>query len=135
MMSGVAGKIFSPLGLTYIWANLASLVVALTVTPTLAMILLPRGELRMEDPPLVRWLKIRYERLLTHVEKYPKVVMGAVALLVFAAILAIPFLGGEFLPSLREGHFIVHMTAVPGTSLDESIRLGDKLTAILKQIP
>jgi Cu/Ag efflux pump CusA len=55
-MSGVAGKIFSLLGATYIWAILASLEVALTVTPALAMILLPRGELRTEDPPLVRWL-------------------------------------------------------------------------------
>ena len=134
-MSGVAGKIFSPLGVTYIWAILASLVVALTVTPALAMILLPRGELRTEDPPLVCWLKRRYERLLTHVEKYPRAVIGAVATLVFAAILAIPFLGGEFLPSLREGHFIVHMTAMPGTSLDESMRMGDRLTIALKQIP
>jgi len=134
-MSGLAGKIFSPLAVTYIWAILASLVVALTVTPALAMILLPRGELRTEDPPLVRWLKRRYERLLTHVEKYPKAIIGAVALLVFAAILAIPFLGGEFLPSLREGHFIVHMTAMPGTSLEQSMRMGDSLTTALKQIP
>ncbi len=134
-MSGVAGKIFSPLGVTYIWAILASLVVALTVTPALAMILLPRGELRTEDPPLVRWLKRRYEQLLTQVEKYPKAVIGGVVTLVFAAILAIPFLGGEFLPSLREGHFIVHMTAMPGTSLDESIRLGDRVTAALAKIP
>jgi Cu/Ag efflux pump CusA len=118
MISGVAGKIFSPLGVTYIWAILASLLVALTVTPALAMILLPRGELRSEDPPLVHWLKGRYERLLTGVEKYPNAVIGGVALLIFAAVLAIPFLGGEFLPSLREGHFVVHMTAVPGTSLE-----------------
>lgn len=135
MMSGVAGKIFSPLGVTYIWAILASLVVALTVTPALAMILLPRGELRTEDPPLVRWLKRRYEWLLTRVDKYPKAVIGGVAALVFAAILAIPFLGGEFLPTLREGHFIVHMTAVPGTSLEQSMRLGDRVTAALAQIP
>jgi CzcA family heavy metal efflux pump len=134
-MSGVAGKIFSPLGVTYIWAILASLVVALTVTPALAMSLLPRGELRADDPPLVRWLKARYESLLTQVETYPKAVIGAVAALVFAAILAIPFLGGEFLPSLREGHFIVHMTAVPGTSLEQSIHLGNRVTAALAQIP
>jgi CzcA family heavy metal efflux pump len=134
-MSGVAGKIFSPLGVTYIWAILASLVVALTVTPALSMILLPRGELRTEDPPPVRWLKRRYAQMLTQVEKYPKAVIGGVVALVFAAILAIPFLSGEFLPSLREGHFIVHMTAMPGTSLDESMRLGDRVTAALAQIP
>lgn len=135
MMGGVAGKIFSPLGVTYILAILASLVVALTVTPALTMILLPRGELRTEDPPLVHWLKCRYERWLTEVEKYPKAVAAAVALLIFATILAIPFLGGEFLPSLREGHFIVHMTAMPGTSLEQSMRLGDRVMTALAQIP
>jgi CzcA family heavy metal efflux pump len=135
MMSGVAGKIFSPLAVTYIWAILASLVVALTVTPALAMILLPKEDLRAEDPPVVHWLRRRYEGQLTRIEKYPEAVIGAVAVLVFAAVLAIPFLGGEFLPSLREGHFIVHMTAVPGTSLDESMRMGDSLTAALRKIP
>ena len=126
-MGGVAGQIFSPLGVTYIWAILASLLVALTVTPALCMILLPRGELRVVDPPFVHWLKGKYERLLTHVERYPKTVIAAVAVLVFAAFLAIPFLGGEFLPSLREGHFIVHMTAMPGTSLEETMRMGIRL--------
>jgi CzcA family heavy metal efflux pump len=135
MMGGVAGHIFSPLAVTYIWAILASLVVALTVTPALAMILLPKGDLRAEDPPVVHWLRQRYEGLLTRIEKHPAGVVGAVAVLVFAAVLAIPFLGGDFLPSLREGHFIVHMTAVPGTSLDESMRLGGAVTGELRKIP
>jgi len=134
-MSGVAGRIFSPLGVTYIWAILASLLVALTVTPALSMMLLPRGQLRQADPPLVRWLKDRYERLLGRVQNRPGMVMGTVAALVFAAVLAIPFLGGEFLPSLREGHFIIHMTAIPGTSLSESMRLGDRVSQALLKIP
>ena len=134
-MSGLAGRIFSPLGVTYIWAILASLVVALTVTPALCLMLLPRGELRAADPPLAHWLKARYERLLVRVERHPAALIGVVAALVFAAILAVPFLGGEFLPSLREGHFVVHMTEVPGTSLDESMRLGDRVSQALLRIP
>ncbi|MBZ5512875.1 MAG: efflux RND transporter permease subunit [Acidobacteriia bacterium] len=134
-MSGVAGSIFSPLAMTYIWSILASLVVALTVTPALCLILLPRGELRAAEPPLVEWLKAKYERVLSGVEQYPTAVMATVGVMVFAAVLTIPFLGGEFLPSLREGHFIVHMTAVPGTSLDESMRLGDSITEALQKIP
>lgn len=134
-LSGVAGRIFSPLAVTYIWAILASLVVALTVTPALSMMLLPRGELRAADPPLVHWLKDKYERVLTRVEAHPGAVVGTVALLVFAALLAIPFLGGEFLPSLREGHFVVHMTAMPGTSLGQSMRLGDRVSEALLRIP
>ena len=134
-MSGVAGRIFSPLAVTYIWAILASLLVALMVTPALSMILLPRGELRAADPPVVHWLKDKYERVLTRVETHPGAVVSAVVLLVFAAVLAIPFLGGEFLPSLREGHFVVHMTAMPGTSLDQSLRLGDRVSEALLRIP
>ncbi|HEX6908077.1 MAG TPA: efflux RND transporter permease subunit [Terriglobales bacterium] len=134
-LSGVAGRIFSPLAVTYIWAILASLVVALTVTPALSMMLLPRGELRAADPPLVHWLKDKYERVLTRVEAHPGAVVGTVALLVFTALLAIPFLGGEFLPSLREGHFVVHMTAMPGTSLDQSMRRGDGVSEALLRIP
>ena len=134
-MSGVAGRIFSPLAVTYIWAILASLVVALTITPALSMILLPRGELRAADPPLVHWLKGNYERVLTRMETHPSALVGTVAVLVFAALLAIPFLGAEFLPSLREGHFVVHMTAMPGTSLDQSMRLGDRVSEALLRIP
>ena len=134
-MGGVAGRIFSPLGVTYIWAILASLLVALTVTPALCMILLPRGELRVVDPPFVHWLKSKYEQFLTHIERYPNAVIAAVAVLVFAAFLVIPFLGGEFLPSLREGHFTVHMTAMPGTSLDETMRMGNKVSEALLRIP
>jgi len=134
-MSGVAGRIFSPLGVTYIWAILASLLVALTVTPAICMILLPRGELHAADPPLVHLLKKKYERLLERIERYPRAIIGSVAVLLFAAVLAIPFLGGEFLPDLREGHFVIHMTAVPGTSLEESMRMGDRLTEQLLKIP
>ncbi len=134
-MGGVAGRIFSPLAVTYIWAILASLLVALTVTPALAMILLPRGELRTQDSGVVRWLKSKYERMLTRVESHPGAVVGTVAVLVFAAILIIPFLGGEFLPSLREGHFVVHMTSVPGTSLDQSMLLGNRVSEALLRIP
>ncbi|HEV2116277.1 MAG TPA: efflux RND transporter permease subunit [Terriglobales bacterium] len=134
-MGGVGGRIFSPLAVTYIWAILASLAVALTVTPALSIILLPRGELHAADPPVVAWLKGKYERLLTHVENHPNAVIGTVMALVVAALIAIPFLGGEFLPNLREGHFVAHMTAVPGTSLDESMRLGNRVSQALLKIP
>lgn len=134
-MTGVSGRIFSPLGVTYIWAILASLAVALTVTPALCLLLLPQSKLRVADPPTVHWLRAGYERTLLRIERYPIAVIVSVAILVFAAILSVPFLGGEFLPALREGHFIVHMTAVPGTSLRESVHLGDSLTAELRKIP
>ncbi len=132
-MTGVAGRIFSPLGIAYIIASLASLVVALTVTPALCLLLLSRGELK--EPPLVRWLKEEYRSILLKVERYPKAVIGGVVLFTIAGLAVLPFLGGGFLPELKEGHYLVHMVAVPGTSLEESLRLGRQVTAELLKLP
>src|SRR5579864_5282391 len=135
-MSGLAGNLFGPLGMAYIWAIIASLVVALTVTPALSLILLGGRDLPPQEPPLVHWLKRRYETLLLRVERVPRVLIPAtVGLLVIAGVGALFFLSSSFLPELREGNITVHMTAVPGTSLEESLRLGDQLTQALLQVP
>src|SRR5439155_13684843 len=81
-MSGLAGRIFGPLGIAYIWAILASLVVALTVTPALCMLLLAGRDLPPQEPPAVRWLRKGYHELLFGVEKVPRLLMAAVALFV-----------------------------------------------------
>ncbi len=115
-ISGVAGRIFAPLGFAYILAITASLFVALTVTPALSLLLLANRDLPHQDPPVVHWVKGRYKSVLLEVEKNPRLVMGAVALAVVIAVVALFVLKTSFLPDLREGHFIVHMRAVPGTS-------------------
>jgi CzcA family heavy metal efflux pump len=135
-MSGLAGNLFGPLGVAYIWAIIASLVVALTVTPALSLILLGGRDLQAMEPPLVHWLKRGYEALLLRVERAPRVLVPVtVGLLVVAGVGALFFLSSSFLPDLREGNITVHMTAVPGTSLEESLRLGDRLTQALSQVP
>jgi CzcA family heavy metal efflux pump len=135
-MFGLAGNLFGPLGVAYIWAILASLIVALTVTPALSLILLGGRDLPPQEPPLVHWLKRGYEELLLRVERAPRVLVPAtVGLLVVAGVGALFFLSSSFLPELREGNITVHMTAVPGTSLEESLRLGDRLTQALSQVP
>jgi len=136
-MSGVAGRLFAPLGLTYILAILASLLVALTVTPALCLVLLGRPHVKNleQEPPVVRWLQARYQALLLRVERAPRMVIGAVVLFMGAGLAALPFFGGGFLPELQEGHFIIHMSAVPGTSLQESLRLGRQVTLELLKIP
>jgi CzcA family heavy metal efflux pump len=134
-MSGVAGRLFAPLGIAYILAVLSSLIVALTVTPALCLLLLRRRELAEKEPPLVRWLKERYRKLLLTVERRPRTVIGGVIIFVAAGAVALPFLEGEFLPELREGHFIVHVSALPGTSLQESLRIGHQITLELLKIP
>lgn len=134
-MTGVAGRLFAPLGLAYILAVLASLVVALTVTPALCSLLLKEGRLPEGDPPLVSWLKARYRPLLLRVERHPRGVIAGVVLLTLGGLAALPFFGGGFVPELKEGHFIIHMTAVPGTSLAESLRLGGRVTDELMKLP
>ena len=134
-LSGVAGRLFAPLGVTYILAILASLAVALLVTPALCMLLLSRGTAPAGEPPLIRWLRPRYEHLLGACCRQPLQVLGASLGLCLLAALLLPRFGSQFLPPLREGHYILHTTALPGTSLEESIRVGDRITAAVSAIP
>lgn len=134
-MSGVAGRLFAPLGIAYIFATLASLLVALTVTPALCYLLLGDRALPEREAPIVRWGKQRYIGLLEAAERHQRTVVAMVIALSLAALATLPFLGGGFLPELREGHFIVHMSAVPGTSLQESTRLGGQVTQALLKLP
>ena len=134
-LSGVAGKLFAPLGLAYIGAILASLAVALTVTPALSLLLLSHSALPHADPPLVAWLKPRYRRALLAVERRSTAVLVTVGTVMAVGLGALPLFRSEFLPPLKEGHFIAHMSAVPGTSLDESLRLGRQVSDALLEVP
>jgi CzcA family heavy metal efflux pump len=133
-LSGLQGRLFSPLGYAYALAVLASLAVALTVTPALALVLLPHAEGALE-PPLSRRLQGVYERLVRRLDRELALVVTSVALLVGAAGWALYGFGGESLPEMRENHFIVHMLGIPGTSLPQSMAAGDALTRELKKIP
>jgi CzcA family heavy metal efflux pump len=134
-LGGVAGRLFSPLGQAYILTILMSLGVALTVTPALCYLLLAHGRLPEQSPPLIRRLQPGYASALRRSGATPRLSI-VLALLVCAAGLAlVPFLRGRFLPELREGHYIVHTASLPGTSLQESIRVGTRLTEQFSTIP
>lgn len=134
-MSGIQGRIFAPLALSYIYAILASLLVALTLTPALSYLLLPKAAVLRRDPRYISFLKTRYERLLRWTSERPRKVMVSSAALFLPAVVALPFLGGSLLPELREGHFIVHMNLLPGTSLAESERMGALVSRALLKDP
>jgi CzcA family heavy metal efflux pump len=134
-LGGVAGRLFAPLGIAYILAIMASLVVALTVTPALSYWLLGDGRYGHEDPPLIRWMKPHYGRLVAAISRRPRLAIGPTAAVLAAGLAILPRLGGEFLPELREGHYMVHTASVPGTSLEESIRIGSQLTKMFLKIP
>jgi CzcA family heavy metal efflux pump len=134
-LPGLAGRLFGPLAVAYVLAVLASLLVALTVTPALSMLLIARPGMKATEPPVLRWSRRRYENVLRRIARQPRATIAAGILVTVAGCAALPFFGGSFIPELKEGHFIVHMSAVPGTSIAESLRLGGFVTAALKQLP
>ena len=133
-LSGVAGKLFAPLGYAYISAIIASLVVALTLTPALCYLLFSTGELDSQDPPLMVWMKKHYVAALTSIEQHYMTVISMVALVIALGIGVLPLFKSQFIPSLHEGHYIMHMTAVPGTSAQESLRIGKKVAKVVSGI-
>ena len=133
-MSGLQGRFFSPLGIAFILANMASLVVALTVTPALCVTLLARSKPHAE-PVYLRKLKSLHRRALGKISNRPKTIVAAALVSFIAALATLPFFGGEFLPDFREGHFVVGMKMAPGTSLLEMKRLGTQISAELLKIP
>ena len=134
-LSGVAGRLFAPLGIAYIFSVLASLIVALTVTPALSMLFLGHRKIRATDPPVVIWSKKQYCAALARIEQSPRLVIGAVIVMTILGVAALPFFTTTFLPELREGHYIVHMQSVPGSSLEDSLRVGREVTAALLKLP
>lgn len=128
-LAGLEGRLFAPLGVSYLVTLAASLAVSLTVTPALASVLLHGGKAGAEErprkePALVRLLKRADERILRTTLRYPIPILALVAVLAVAAIASVAFMGGEFLPPFDEGTLTVNVLAEPGTSLDESDRIG-----------
>ena len=123
-LTGVAGKLFGPLGIAYILSILASLVVALTVTPAMSYMLLGQNEnLHTEDSPVIKSLKKNYRNILLRIESHSKVVLIISLFVIAFGLSFIPLFKTHFIPPLNEGHYIMHMTAYPGTSENESLGL------------
>jgi len=136
-LESVEGRLLWPIGFAYIIALLASLVVALTVTPALCSVLLPRAKsiLRGHEPWLIRGLKRMYRPLLSFSLDHPWVVLSASALLLVAAGVGVSRMGRSFLPEFNEGSLTVGAVTIPGTSLAESDQLGTALEKILLTVP
>lgn len=136
-LDGIEGRIFAPLGLAYIISIAASLLVALTVTPALSLSLLP-GMKRMTHPkegPIILFWKTVVARVLAVGFRMPRAVFAAVIGAFLLAMAALPFFGREFLPEFNEGSATVFVMSAPGTSLDESNRLGQIAERVLRQVP
>lgn len=133
-LGGVAGKLFAPLGIAYIAAIMASLLVALTLTPALCYLMLGNARLDAEDPPMIRIIKKWYVTVLIKIEAHYKVIIATSFVLIAVGLGTLPLFKNQFIPALHEGHYIMHMTAVPGTSEQESLRIGKKVSAVIRRI-
>lgn len=133
-LGGVEGRLLQPLGFAYIVAILASLFVAVTVTPVLCAWLLPATAEREagHESRVVRWLKRRYGALLERVLQAPRATVAVALVALVATVASIPFLGTSFLPEFNEGALTVSVVTVPGTSLAESSAIGLRVERILK---
>ena len=134
-LGGLAGRFFAPLGVAYIAAVISSLILALTLTPALCMTLLPQVAVSRHDAWLTGHIKTAYRRLLTAVERWRIVVIVLVAVVTLAGLAMAPFLKTEFFPRLNENNYVVHLALVPGSSLKQSINIGNRITADLRKIP
>jgi Cu/Ag efflux pump CusA len=124
-----------PLALSFIFAVVASLVVALTSTPALCALLLRRHDER----PEARWLqtlKVWQRRSVKRIGAHLKLMILVLIGLAVVAVAALPFLGGTFMPDFREGHFVIQMSSsIPGTSLEEMLALGKRVSAEVLALP
>lgn len=144
-LQGLEGRFFQPMGIAYITSILASLIVALTVTPALCKMLFARrraGSMRAaagdghgeHDGQLVRWCKRVYEPMLRGAIRHRGVLLGCTALLTAGSMWLMSTFGTSFLPSFKEGTFTVFLMAPPGTSLRESNRLARGIEQQLVEI-
>jgi CzcA family heavy metal efflux pump len=134
-LDGIAGSFFRPLAIAYILAILASLVVALTVTPALSLMLLARAPDKRPEAPLSRWLKSRYSGLLPRIVARPALAVSIVVGTLIATGVAATQLGEEFLPNFQETDFLMHWVLKPGASLDSMRRITIRASKELRAIP
>ena len=136
-LAGVEGRLLQPLGLAYLIALLASLFVALSLTPVLCSYLLPRVSsiLSGREPALAAAVRRRYARWLPHVLGHPRLVIGAATVLFVVALATTPRMGRAFLPSFNEGALVISAVTLPGTSLAESDALGSAIERLLLEVP
>ena len=124
-LSGTEGRIFSPLGSSYVIATLSSLLVALTVTPALCIVLLSqKGSFSMKEPPVLALVKAGYGTILRTVLSFPRGVVVTALFLFVMSLSLLPFMGQAFLPEFKEDALIIGSSGLPGQSLEATTRMG-----------
>lgn len=133
MMSGINGRLFAPLAVAFLLATFASLIVAVTLTPALCLWLLPR--VKMAESRYIALLKRQHHQWLEISARHSARVIGVTVIVCIGAAAVLPFLGGEFLPEFKEGHYVLRMTMAPGSSSATSLKMGAAVSEQLLKDP
>src|SRR5262249_37680464 len=134
-LDGLSGTFFRPLAKAYVLAILASLLVALTVTPALSLMLLGGRTRERPEAPLSRWLKRQYRTVLPALIARPWAAIAFLAIALAVSAIATLFLGQEFLPNFQERDFLMHWVEKPGTGIEENARITTQASKELRSIP
>lgn len=135
LLEGLAGSFFRPLATSYILAVVASLLVAITLTPAMSLIFLPKGASKSHDSALSHLLKRGYRSILPLILDRPRLAIGVLLAIFAATAIAVPFLGEEFLPDFQEYDFLMHWVEKPGTSIEAMDRITIRASRELRAIP
>ncbi len=136
-LQGVEGRLLQPLGVAYIVSILASLLVAITITPVLSYYGLSGSKslLASHDTRFISALKASYRPILNGSLQRPKLLLSSAGILLLIALLAVFQFGRGFLPEFNEGSLTVSVVTVPGTSLEKSDAIGERVERILLDEP
>lgn len=135
-LPGMEGRLMLPLAIGYIVALLVSMIVSVTLTPVMALYLLPNiKELGHDDTKLLQHIKAGYSRSLSWVLNHPKPFLVAGVVAVVLAISTVPFFPKTFLPPFNEGTAVVGLRLNPGTTLSQSVQLVKQAELLLLKIP
>jgi len=130
-LQGLEGKMFKPMAFNISFAMAGSLLLALTLIPVLAaLVLKPKKE---KDTRLVAFLKRRYARVLAWSLARRRRVLAIACATLLASLALFPFLGKEFMPNLKEGAIMWRVTSIPSASLDESLDISKRISALIKE--
>jgi heavy metal efflux system protein len=133
-LEGLEGRMFRPMAITVCAALLGSLLLALTVVPSLASLTLRQSRREASS----RWLdstRQRYERSLAFVLGRPVTTIGISLLLVAATLASLKFIGTEFMPRLDEGSLLIETRKLPGVSVPQSVQMSEQVEKVLLNFP
>lgn len=137
-LSGMEGRMLQPLGIAFIVSLFASMIVAVTLTPVLGSYLLTSDKMlgkHEREPWIVRKMKGGYSRLLSGALNHKKIVVGIAVALFIGAVAIFTTLGRNFLPPFNEGSMAISISALPGTSLEQSAKIATLAEEQLMQVP